>query len=515
MAFGFSSKLLYGFVILFFLFIVFFPPVYILSYIFGGGFSLSSDSLGAVVNSFKIALTVVALDVLFALPLSWILARKKFRHRLLVDTLVDMPLVVPTSILGISVYMFWGGEWAASLFGPSVHLFSKGYWMIILLHVVFTFPYLVRSIQAGLLQVSRIHEEAARTLGASALTMYRTISLPLVKKSVISGCILAFTRSLSETGATMMVAGVVKTAPVIVVEYKNAGSVSDAAAVSIVLILAAAALLVIARFASIKTRVPLFHVYPGTEKFLSARFIGVRDAGVFFFVAGFILLPTAFIVLANIGVVNASAFTALIHNGLILKGVVISFFVAAIATIVNLVFAIPMGVIISKNKFRLGHVFDTLNDVILLVPTSALGLSLALFWGNFEVNDLLVLVLAHISFSFPFMVRPVSAALTGVNEELVEAARTLGATPYKSFKTITFPLIKPAIIAGVIMTFMRSLSETGATMSVSRNIKTITVVLVELFEGGQVGEEAILACILLFALSFIFLVMIKRSHGEE
>jgi len=166
----------------------------------------------------------------------------------------------------------------------------------------------------------------------------------------------------------------------------------------------------------------------------------------------------------------------------------------------------------TKNAFHVGGILDTLNDVVLLVPTSALGLSLSLFWTQqFHLNEFLTITLAHLSFTFPLMVKPITAALSGVDENLLDASRTLGANPLKTFKNITLPLITPGIIAGVIMTFMRSLSETGATMSVSEDIKTIPVLLVELFKKDILSEEAILACILLFALSFIFLLILKKT----
>jgi thiamine transport system permease protein len=499
----------------FFLLFIFLPPVYVLSYAFKGSFALGDSGREALLNSFIIGAAVTFADVLFGLPVAWVITRRsRLRFRKLIDTLIDMPLVVPTSVLGLSVYYFWGGG-LGSLLGVDGGLVGKGPILIALLHIVFTFPYIVRSIQAAIIQIDTSQEQAATMLGASPLTVFRTVSMPLFRAGLVSGAILAFTRSLSETGATMMVAGVYSTAPTIVVGYKSAGDIPSAAAVSVVLIVVAVALLLLARVFSGGFRIPVVHVWPEQERALSVRGVRVRDALVAFFVFSVILAPTFYIVLKGAGSVRGEMFTQLTNDRDIIGGIAVSFAVGLIVTAVNLVVAVPVGMVISRNMFRIGSIVDTLSDIVLLVPTSALGLSLALFWGGLSLGESVVLVLAHLSFTFPLMVKPISAALIGVDTGLEDAARSLGATQWKVFKSVVYPLIKPGIIAGIIMTFMRSLSETGATLAVSKNIKTIPVILVDLFNANKVDEKTLLACVLLFAASFAFIVALKSVGGRK
>jgi len=490
--------------------VIFLPPVYVLSYATRAFQAINAESIAALEHSFAIAFIVTIVNTLLGLPAAWVIARRKtLPHRLLIDTLLDMPLVVPTSVLGLSVYYFWGGG-LGSLLGVSGGLVGKGPILIALLHIVFTFPYIVRSIEAAIRQIDISHEEAATMLGASPLTVYRTISLPLFKAGLISGAILVFTRSLSETGATMMVAGLYSTAPTLVVAYKKTQDLESAAAVSVILIVSAALLLIMAKLFSAKARVPVVRVWPGMERLLSRRYVPHRDAALALAVLAVILLPTFHIVSSGAGSVGASNIALLLSDREIINGIIVSFMLGVAVTGVNLALAIPVSLVISKNMFRIGTLVDAMNDVILLVPTSALGLSLSLYWQPFHLNEFLVLALAHLSFTFPLMVKPLAAAVGAVDTNLEDAARTLGARQTTVFRTVLYPLVKPAITAGVIMTFMRSLSETGATLSVSENIKTIPVLLVERFTAGRVGDETILACILLFAISFAFILAIKR-----
>jgi len=501
--------------ILIFTAIVFLPPVYVLSYAGGAKLVLNESSKIALINSFIISAAVTAVDVILGLPVAWMMARRKdLKYRYIIDTLIDMPLVVPTSVLGLSVFYFWGAG-MGSLFGLDEGLLSKGPIMLALLHIVFTFPYIVRSIEAAISQINISHEQAATMLGAPPLTVFRTVSLPLFKSGLIAGAILVFTRSLSETGATMMVAGLFSTASTIVVDYKKAQDIPSAAAVSIVLIAVAVLLLISAKILSGGFRIPVIHVWPQTERKLSRRYVPYRDALISFLVILIVLLPTFYIVLSGLNVIRSQTIIELIRNQALMESLIISFIIGLVATGINLVLAIPLAYVISKNMFKAGGIVDTMSDIILLVPTSALGLSLSLFWKNFAFPELLILVLAHLSFTFPLMVKPISAALAGVETGIEDAACTLGANKVTIFKTITYPLIKPAIIAGIIMTFMRSLSETGATLSVSENIKTIPVLLVDIFTKGMVDDKTILACIVLFAASFAFIVALKIVESKK
>ena len=112
--------------------------------------------------------------------------------------------------------------------------------MILFVHITFTFPYMVRPI-IGVLENTNVGlEEAARTLGASNLTVFRKIILPSIKQGIIAGSIMVFTRSLGETGATIVVMGGVRTIPVLIVDWVEANNyISAIFAATVVIIFSA------------------------------------------------------------------------------------------------------------------------------------------------------------------------------------------------------------------------------------------------------------------------------------
>lgn len=502
-------RISWGVSILFFIFIIFLPAVFILGGFVQSGAVLNKEIIRAVLLSFLIGLAVVAIDLAFGLPLAWVLSRTKSRVATFIDSLIDLSLVMPTAALGFSVYLYWGDRLGlARLFGQENGLINKGVLMIILLHVVFTLPYVVRSVGAAIAQIAPSYGEAAQTLGAYPFTLFRAISMPLFRDGLINGSILAFTRSLSETGATMMVAGMASTAPVLVVELKNAGHLPQAMGTSIVLIVSAILILFLAKSMLGSKTISLERVYPRLEKSL-IKLVGLRNILLALFFVFILFLPTIYIVFYNI------SHWEMAFSAEAIKSITISFFIALVVTSVNLIFALPLSYMIARNSGKLGKTFDALNEIVLLVPTSALGLSLAFFWHKFLSWDYIVLILTHLSFSFPLLLKPLVATFRDIPSALEEAAYSLGARPFKMLRTILLPLIKPAILAGAIMAFMRSLSETGATLAVSDKIQTVPILIVKLVKGGEFGKAAFIST-LLFIVALIFLYLLKHfTYREE
>ena len=112
--------------------------------------------------------------------------------------------------------------------------------------------------------------------------------------------------------------------------------------------------------------------------------------------------------------------------------------------------------------------------------------------------------------SFPYVVRPIIAIIEKTNPELEEAARTLGASSLTTFRTITLPKMKPGIVAGMIMSFTRSMGETGATLVVSGLIRTIPLIIVDWTETQDLAIAGF-GSVLLIIFSFIMLFMLRRT----
>jgi molybdate transport system permease protein len=140
--------------------------------------------------------------------LAWLLARRKFPGRVLVETFVSLPLVMPPVATGLILLMLLSRRGSIGRLLERAGIDVVFTWKaVVLAMAIMGLPLLVRTARAGFEQVNVRYESVAATLGASPARVFLTISLPLAWPSVLAGAVLAFARALGEFGATIIVAG--------------------------------------------------------------------------------------------------------------------------------------------------------------------------------------------------------------------------------------------------------------------------------------------------------------------
>ncbi len=482
---------------------------------------------GAVWNSFSIAFIVTLIDIVVGLPMAWIMVRRDFKGKRWLDTLLDIPLAFPTAVLGISVVMFWGAPDGVTI--PGLGLDLSPYMMLILLHIIFTYPYMVRSLSGILEQIDVNFETAAMTLGASKWTAVRTITIPLFRAGLATGFILCFARSLSETGGTyialsmMGVESTFFTGPSYISWLKSGEAVSSAdymgamILISVIMIVAALLLLVAVKWIIRRFKIPFKKVWPELGRMVSRGSLPkAKDFLTVAFLLVIVLLPS-FYIFAYLAEPIPT-----VDYGMLLSSTGTSMLVAGVAVIVDIVLGVPLSLYIARHRNgKLANILDGLVNVPLIIPTTALGFSLALFWGSFGVSDsmaLVLVILGHISFTYPLVVRNMIGAIEEVNPECEEIAMTLGAKPFQAFRKILMPIVKSSVIAGGILAFTRSLGETGATLAISDKVNTVPIYITQLVKDEAYAEAAICS-IILIVICFILMMAVRalthRRQGRD
>src|SRR5580698_10682715 len=166
---------------------------------------LSANESEALALSLSVAMRSVLLSLPFALLLSWILTRRQFVGRTLLDAFVHLPLVLPPVVVGYLLLVLFGtrgplGGWLERTVGIELIFSRNG---AALATAVMTFPLMVRAMRISLETVDRGLEDAARTLGAGAFDRFVSITLPLMLPGVLAGAITAFSAALGEFGAVI------------------------------------------------------------------------------------------------------------------------------------------------------------------------------------------------------------------------------------------------------------------------------------------------------------------------
>lgn len=211
-----------------------------------------------------------------------------------------------------------------------------------------------------------------------------------------------------------------------------------------------------------------------------------------------------------------------------LQAIGLSIKVATICAILSLPFAIGVGWLLARKKFRGKWFFDGIIQLPLVLPPVTIGYLLLLtfgkqgFIGEFLLQQFNIrisftfwaAVLASMVVSFPLVVRAIKVAIEMIDVELESAARTLGAGPWKTFFTITIPLALPGILSGFILSFARCLGEFGATITFAGNIigKTQTMPLAIYSAMEAPGGESVALRLVTVSILLSFAAMVGSEY---
>ncbi len=205
--------------------------------------------LDALVLSLVTTAISLALTVAFGLPLAYVLARRTFRGAGVLEAIVDLPIVLPPAVAGLSLLLVFGRRGlVGDALGLSIPFTTAA---VILAQVFVSAPFFIRSARTGLAGVDRDLEDAARIDGASERQLFRLVTIPLASAALAAGLVMTWARSLGEFGATIMFAGNVEgrtqTLPLVVYSEFQAGSLDASIAAAAILVLAAFGVLIAVR----------------------------------------------------------------------------------------------------------------------------------------------------------------------------------------------------------------------------------------------------------------------------
>ena len=247
-----------------------------------------------------------------------------------------------------------------------------------------------------------------------------------------------------------------------------------------------------------------------------------------FFVALVLLLPLTGLVM-NVARLSLTDYWAVISDAQVLAAFRVTLWAAAWASLVNAVCGLLLAWVLVRYRFFGRGMVDALVDLPFALPTAVAGIALAaLFatdgWLGRPLAALgvqvafqpLGIVVAMVFTSIPFVVRAVQPVLEALPRQVEEAAATLGARPWQVFCRVIMPLLSPALVSGVVLSFARSLGEFGAVIFIAGNqpfvSKVVSLVIFERLQEFDMPAAAALASVML-ALSLLLLLVVNVWQG--
>jgi len=192
-----------------------------------------SDVRRAIATSLLSATAAASVTLLFGVPFAYALARSQFRGKALVETLIDLPILIPHSAVGVAYLLLFGEK---ALWGQSLGL-SGTFWGIVAVQVFVSAPFLIKTVYQVFEAMGNGYEMTARTLGATPLGAFGRVALPLASRAILIGLILAWSRAISEVGSVELFAYYPMTAPILIANRASQLGIDQARPIAVLLVL--------------------------------------------------------------------------------------------------------------------------------------------------------------------------------------------------------------------------------------------------------------------------------------
>ncbi|MBL8642981.1 MAG: sulfate ABC transporter permease subunit CysT [Rhodospirillaceae bacterium] len=204
--------------------------------------TLSPRAIAAYKLSFGAALLAAAINAVFGLITAWVLVRYDFPFKRVIDAMVDLPFALPTAVAGIALAAIYAPNgWIGELAAPFKIAFTP--WGVVIALTFIGLPFVVRTVQPVLQDLSREVEEAAASLGATRWQTFRRVIFPAIAPSLMTGYALSFARGLGEYGSVIFIAGnlpmISEIAPLLIIGKLEQYDYGGAAAIGVVMLAAA------------------------------------------------------------------------------------------------------------------------------------------------------------------------------------------------------------------------------------------------------------------------------------
>ncbi len=482
------------------------------------------------------------MTLVLALPGAYVFARFDFRGKMLIQSLTTIPFVLPTVVTASAFQALLGPRGVVNAF--LMHLFNfdqpvirinHTIWFFLVAHVFYNYTVILRIVGGFWARLPNDVLEAAKMLGASGRSTFFRITLPLLMPAILAASLLVFVFCFTSFGVVLILGGP-RLATVEVEIYRQALHLFNlpmASALSIVQILFTFSLMVVYTWFERKSSVSLM---PGAPYRANRPVRTVKDRLVvgasLLFLALLLGVPLLALVIRSFMTENG---LSLIYYLSLLENKVQSIlYIAPIAAIMNSIayalgaalIALTLGwfsaAFLANRRGRPSNMMDPI--FMLPISTSAVtlgfGFIIALDEPPLNLRTSLMLpAFAHALVAFPFVIRCLLPAWRSIPQSLRDAASLLGASPFRTWLAVDWPILSRALLTGAVFAFAISMGEFGATIFVVRpQVATMPLAIFRyLSHPGAMnyGQAMAMSCLLMIitAAGFVLLEKIKPYRG--
>lgn len=483
-----------------------------------------------------------AITLIIALPGAYVFARHDFKGKSLIRNLTTIPFVLPTVVTAASFQALLGPRGLVNsgmmsffdLERPIINI-NHTLWFFLLAHVFYNYTVILRVVGGFWARLPKNLTESARLLGASEGKAFLKVTLPLLLPAILAASLLVFVFCFTSFGVVLILGGP-RFATIEVEIYRQALHLFNlpmAAALSLIQIVFTFGLMHVYTWFERRSSVSLMPepLHRSNRPVRSKRdrlVIGFNIA----FMAFLLGTPLLALVFRSLWTENGPSF--MYYLGLLQNRAQSILYVAPIAAIANsmvyafgaMLLALCLGWVsaafLGGSKGKMISVLDPIFMLPLSTSAVTLGFGFILALDEPPLNlrtSILLPAIAHAMVAFPFVIRSLLPAWRSIPQNLRDAASVLGASPFKIWYAIDWPILRQALMVGAVFAFAISMGEFGATVFVARpQTPTLPLAIYRYLNhpgAMNYGQAMAMSCILMIttAAGFLFLERFRSSQG--
>lgn len=529
------------FVILTLAIFIIYPLIAVLkvSFVDNGGFSLNayintlndSDFKSALWNTLILGFTVGILSTIIGFIFAYADSYIKSHFKKIFKVVSILPIISPPFVLALSSIILFGqyGIITRQILGiQDANIY--GFKGVVIVQTMTFFPVAYLLLTGLLKKIDPSLEEAARNMGASRWTTFKTVTLPLIAPGIANAFLLTFIESVADFSNPMVIGGNFSTlATKIYMQAIGNYDMKGGAAIAVILMVISILLFVLEKYWIEKKSYVTVTGKASRERDVITEGKIVWPIDIFCLIISLIVF--LFYILIPLGglfkVVGIDYSLTLDHFKYVfnlgLDSLKDTTYLAALATPITGIYGMIIAFLIVRKRF-LGKGFIEFTSLLAMaVPGTVVGIG---YISAFNSKPLVltgtatIIVISFIMRSVPVGVRSGVASLQQIDPAIEEAASDLGANTRKVFTSITLPLIKPAFFSGLVYTFVRSMTAVSAVVFlVSADYKLLTVQVLSQVDTGRFGVACAFATVLIIivymAISIMYLALSKLGVSKE
>ena len=455
-------------------------------------------------RSLALVVAVSCTSILIAIPLAWLTVKTDMPFRGIFSVITILPLVIPSYVGGFVFIAVLGPngilqEWLEP-FGverlPNLYGFPGA--MLTLTFI--TYPYVLLPVRAALIRLDRSLDESSRSLGKSYITTFMSVTLPMIRPAIAAGALLVGLYTLSDFGAVSLLHYETFTWAI----YVQYGSFARDIASGLSLILAGIAFGIIVLEGRARGTGANYHTTTGVPRPQTVIKLGFwRWPSVILcttVVSMSVLVPT-------LALVYWTKLDMLSEESLATLGIHLwnTLHVSGLASIITVCAAIPIAALSIRYASYISSIIEKLSYIGFALPGIVVALAMVFFGIHYATpfyQTISILVFAYLVLFLPGALGNIRNSFLQISPSIEESARSLGHSPFQVFRTITLPLLKTGILAGLVMVFLLTMKELPATLILSPiGFQTLATSIWSATEDGFFATASTSALMLVLAAS--------------